>query len=130
MGPRVDLAFCGNGQLTESHESQFCSVPGRHHGPPGRPGTLRHFHKHLAGGVEMQCGRSTWYTGTVPCGHFCSQLLKPVLCARSTSSDVDRIHTGSTFSEFYPFHFSIKTPSNPAHIYTDHLQTPHTPPIP
>eukprot|EP00268_Persea_americana_P055201 TRINITY_DN6398_c0_g1_i5.p1 TRINITY_DN6398_c0_g1~~TRINITY_DN6398_c0_g1_i5.p1 ORF type:complete len:129 (+),score=7.09 TRINITY_DN6398_c0_g1_i5:398-784(+) len=59
----------------------------------------------------MQCGRSTRYTKSVPCDHFCSQLAEGFLCGPVDilGDDVDWVRTSSTFfSEFCPFHFQSK----------------------
>ena len=57
MGPRVDLVLCGSGQLTGSQKTQFAVSLVDLEGPPVNQVNYSHFHKNLAGEVEMQCGR-------------------------------------------------------------------------
>ena len=117
MGPQVDLAFCGNGQLTESHKIQFAVFPVDIMVHPVDRVHCGHFPKHLAVGkyavwpgpvdrvywpvdrVHLAgrlgtLGRLTGYTKSVPCGHFCSQLAEAFMCARSTSWGM--MSTGNT----------------------------------
>eukprot|EP00268_Persea_americana_P055200 TRINITY_DN6398_c0_g1_i1.p1 TRINITY_DN6398_c0_g1~~TRINITY_DN6398_c0_g1_i1.p1 ORF type:complete len:143 (+),score=4.16 TRINITY_DN6398_c0_g1_i1:172-600(+) len=109
MGPQVDLAFCGNGQLTESHESHSTMSP---------VDIMVHpvDQVHCGTSINILAGRP----GTrdlYPVAFFCSQLTEAFLCARSTSwgmmsTGYTRIPHFSQYSALFIFHSNF-IKSNP-----------------